>query len=105
MKLTQVDMPYWPSGMFRGLCELSLSVDEVEERFGLKFRSDRDDLGPYEWAAAELEGFGCVLFMIYTESLEKLVVIYVDLAEEPSSALRTVVARLQLRGSEILKSG
>lgn len=105
MKLKQIAPPYWKNGGYRAIAELSLSLSDVERRFGLAFRSERDDLGPFEWAAAELVGFGCIIFVLYTEDVNGRLALMVDLGEPIPTAFKLVCERLRLTSADIVDGG
>ena len=105
MKLHQVETPYWKSGAYTGIAVLTLGIAEVEQRFGLKFRAEHDDLGPFEWAAAELDGFGCILFALYAEDTHGGMTIFADIGEPPSTAFAFIAGHLGLKESDVVEGG
>lgn len=105
MKLHQIETPYWKSGAYTGIAVLTLGIADVEKRFGLKFRAERDDLGPFEWAAAELDGFGCILFALYAEDTHGGMTIFADREEQPSTAFAFISKYLELKESDVVDGG
>lgn len=105
MKLHQVELPYWKSGAYTGIAVLTLSIADVERRFGLKFRPDCDDLGPFQWAAVEIDGFGCILFALYAEDAHGGMTLFADIGERPSTAFAFVAEYLGLKKSDVVEGG
>lgn len=91
----------WPSGDCKAVIQLRLSTDAISEKFGLKFKREKDDLDWGKFSHFIDEVVGPILLIEYENSPISGLDVYVDVGIDNRIAIERIRSVLQIKESDI----
>lgn len=91
----------WPSGDLKPVLEIILQLSEIEARYGLVFRREKDDLDWYMGTHINDPEIGPIVLMRHDGSPDKGVITYVDSGVHTSDAIERIIRILEIENEDI----
>lgn len=105
VKLNTDPFPGWPSGLFCDVMFITLTMEDISNRYGLVSIRDEDELGGFEVTHFIDEDIGPVVLVHYDYASRQSneTMIWVDYEFDIDTATKRLVDVLQLQDHEILE--
>ncbi len=100
-RYTQVDSGEWPTSQNRPIAVVAFEPDVFEERYGLKFAIDSDDLDSLRLAVVQLPSGNVVGLVRYDRSPEPGTMLFADEGSSPAQEQREFLEAFGLSEADL----
>src|SRR5207302_4408200 len=87
----QLDPADWPSGDTRPIAVLQLEPEDLERKYGLEFREDRDDLDSLRMAVVQLDSGTVVGLLRYSNGPTAGTGLYAEGSADPDTVVKEIL--------------